>query len=252
MRHVKFAILTSLMNRYGRILLFNLCKQGFYPDCVIIERHNGFIKRMYQFYKKYGLRELFFEIYNKLSEKKIKDNLPNINTIVDEYNIPTFFLENHNDKECENILIERSINLILLGGTRILKRNILIVPKYGTLNAHPGILYKYRGLDVIYWTLKNNDEPGVTLHYVNEGIDLGNIIYISKMNKNRFSSIEELEREAERLSPELMVKAIKELDENMIITPMVKQGERKGELYKRMKYNEKKLVEQKFCAESCN
>lgn len=252
LKHIRFAVLTNSINSYGRSLLFNLCKQDFYPDCVIIEGHNVITKRLYQFYKKNGLSELFLEVYSKMFGTKHVTNYPRLSETIEDINIPVFHVTNHNNKECEDILKERSINLILLGGTRIIRSNILEIPGHGTLNAHPGILYKYRGLDVIYWALKNNDDPGVTLHYVNEGIDLGSIIYKEKLSKNKYSSISELDEEADRLSSELMIKAIKELDKNNRLSPIESQDNEMGILYKRMKYKDKRLVRQKSDAKSCH
>jgi methionyl-tRNA formyltransferase len=44
---------------------------------------------------------------------------------------------------------------------------------------HVGITPKYRGVHGGYWSLVNNDENnfGVTIHYVDTGIDTGSIIY---------------------------------------------------------------------------
>lgn len=247
--HIKFAVLTNTINSYGRSLLFNLCKQGFYPDCVIIEDHNAVTKRLYQFYRKNGIMEFFLETCSKLLQTNHIINYPRLSETIKENSVRIFHVKNHNNKKCEEILKERNINLILLGGTRIIRRNIFEIPEHGTLNAHPGLLYKYRGLDVIYWALKNNDDPGVTLHYVNEGIDLGSIIYKEKINNDRFSDIDKLEEEADKLSAELMINAINELNKNRRLIPNKSQSNG-NKLYNRMKYNEKREIRQKFNAKS--
>ncbi|MBT6052758.1 MAG: hypothetical protein HOG49_38655 [Candidatus Scalindua sp.] len=248
--HIKFAVLTNTINSYGRSLLFNLCKQGFYPDCVIIEDHNAVTKRFYQFYRKNGFKEFFLETCSKLLKTNHISTYPSISKTIEENDIPVFNVNNHNNKECEEILKGRSINLILLGGTRIIRKNIFEIPRYGTLNAHPGLLYKYRGLDVMYWALKNNDDPVVSLHYVNEGIDLGRIIYKQRVDRNRFSNINRLEEEADRLSSELMIKAISELDSKRRLTTIKSNDDNSSKLYKRMKYNEKREIRQKYNAKS--
>lgn len=60
---------------------------------------------------------------------------------------------------------------------QILKRDILALPPQGIINCHAGALPAYRGRNVLNWALIN-DEPsfGVTIHYVDEGIDTGDII----------------------------------------------------------------------------
>src|SRR5262249_54194023 len=43
----------------------------------------------------------------------------------------------------------------------------------GILNAHIGKLPIYRGRSVMEWTLLQGDQPGVTVFFVDEGIDTG-------------------------------------------------------------------------------
>jgi len=59
----------------------------------------------------------------------------------------------------------------ILGGTAIR------LPRLGTLNLHAGQLPRYRGRNVINWAILNGEtEIGLTLHYIDEGIDTGDII----------------------------------------------------------------------------
>lgn len=50
------------------------------------------------------------------------------------------------------------------------------------VNIHPAYLPAYRGVSPVFWALAN-DEPyaGVTVHYIDEGIDTGDIIYQQKI-----------------------------------------------------------------------
>lgn len=61
---------------------------------------------------------------------------------------------------------------------QLLKANIFTIPSLGTINLHPSLLPKYRGPNPIFWTYYNMDmEGGVTVHYIDEGEDTGDIIY---------------------------------------------------------------------------
>jgi methionyl-tRNA formyltransferase len=60
---------------------------------------------------------------------------------------------------------------------RIFPRRLLKIPKLGCVNAHPGLLPHYRGTFPTPWCILNNEtEIGVTLHYMDEGIDTGDIL----------------------------------------------------------------------------
>lgn len=65
---------------------------------------------------------------------------------------------------------------------RILKPELIHIPKYGVINLHFAFLPKYRGCYPIAWALINGEkEAGVTLHYIDEGIDTGDIIAQKKV-----------------------------------------------------------------------
>ena len=60
---------------------------------------------------------------------------------------------------------------------QIFKTPILNVPKFGVINCHAGKLPFYRGRNILNWALINDEkEFGITVHYVDEGIDTGDII----------------------------------------------------------------------------
>ena len=51
------------------------------------------------------------------------------------------------------------------------------MPPLKTINCHAGKLPFYRGRNILNWVLINDErEFGITVHYVDEGIDTGDII----------------------------------------------------------------------------
>ena len=65
---------------------------------------------------------------------------------------------------------------------QIIPKEILDMPKYGCINIHASILPKYRGSAPIQWCLFNNDDvTGVTIMYMDEGMDTGDIIKIKEI-----------------------------------------------------------------------
>ena len=60
---------------------------------------------------------------------------------------------------------------------QILKSEIISTPPLGFINCHAGELPYYRGRNVLNWVLINGEDHfGVTVHYVDEGVDTGDII----------------------------------------------------------------------------
>lgn len=59
----------------------------------------------------------------------------------------------------------------------IFSPSYISVPSMGFINIHPSSLPKYRGPIPTFWALLNNEKKtGVTLHYIDSGIDSGDII----------------------------------------------------------------------------
>ena len=63
---------------------------------------------------------------------------------------------------------------------KILNKNVLSIPKFGTINIHPSLLPKYRGPSPVQYSIKNLDfHTGFTFIKMDEGIDTGDILFKS-------------------------------------------------------------------------
>ena len=89
-----------------------------------------------------------------------------------------------NDKDCLDALQQLNPDLVIVNGTRIISGKILNSIPAKFINTHVGITPKYRGVHGGYWALVNNDKEncGVTIHFVDSGIDTGEIIYQRTIN----------------------------------------------------------------------
>ncbi|MBE0472575.1 MAG: methionyl-tRNA formyltransferase [Methyloprofundus sp.] len=68
--------------------------------------------------------------------------------------------------------------IVVFSMSQLLKDNIFSIPKYGTINLHPAILPEYRGPNPDFWQYYNMEmNPGVTVHYIDQGEDTGDIIF---------------------------------------------------------------------------
>lgn len=65
---------------------------------------------------------------------------------------------------------------------RILKKELLDIPKFGCINVHASLLPRWRGAAPIQWTVIEGDkEAGVTAMQMNEGLDTGDILMVRKL-----------------------------------------------------------------------
>ncbi|MDM8223120.1 phosphoribosylglycinamide formyltransferase [Ligilactobacillus salivarius] len=141
-----------------------------------------------------------FEVLaDKFAKKEITGNLvllfcdhPNAPVIkrAEKFNIP---YETFTVKECGNkldyekriveVLKAHQIDFIALAGyMRIIGKPILDEYEGSIINLHPAYLPEYQGLHAIERAFAdhkehNKDQTGVTLHYIDSGLDLGPVIY---------------------------------------------------------------------------
>ncbi|MCP1169284.1 formyltransferase family protein [Limimaricola litoreus] len=71
-----------------------------------------------------------------------------------------------------------SARVIVLTGTPIVRAPLLRTASLGVLNMHGSLLPHYRGTRVELWQVLNDDldKAGLTIHYVDPGVDTGDII----------------------------------------------------------------------------
>jgi methionyl-tRNA formyltransferase len=90
------------------------------------------------------------------------------------------YLNSVNINSLEFIKQAKSYNcdlFISMSFNQIFKKNICNIPRLGIINCHAGKLPYYRGRNILNWALINDEKDfGITVHYIDEGIDTGDII----------------------------------------------------------------------------
>ena len=96
--------------------------------------------------------------------------------------LPVFQPAKVRDGEALGILQALNPDLIAVAAYgKILPVDILALPRLGCVNVHSSLLPKYRGAAPINWAILNGeDETGVTIMYMAEGMDTGDILTQAK------------------------------------------------------------------------
>jgi phosphoribosylglycinamide formyltransferase-1 len=89
--------------------------------------------------------------------------------IATKYNIPYKICDSDTD-------IDKGCDIYLILGTGIL--SAACVKEKKIVNCHPGIIPSSRGLDSFKWAIYEMKPVGVTLHYIDEKVDSGEIISV--------------------------------------------------------------------------
>ena len=95
-----------------------------------------------------------------------------------KYDIDYFKLENVNSITSINKISDYDCDvLVSMSFNQIFRKEIINLTRIGIINCHAGKLPFYRGRNILNWVLINDDkEFGITVHFVDEGIDTGDVV----------------------------------------------------------------------------
>lgn len=150
-----------------------------------------------------------------------------------------------NGAESIDLLKQLGPDLLILGGTGIIRRGLLDIPRIGTVNAHMGLLPKYRGMNVTEWSALNNDPVGVTVHFVDEGVDTGEILYREIIDVTDCPSIERLRAKVSRRQHQILAECVRMFIDGKEVHP-IRQEILEGKQYYAMHERLKERLEEKL------
>lgn len=142
-------------------------------------------------------------------------------------------LENINSDLSLKLLMQNPCHLYIVMGTSILSAKTIATCKSEIINVHGGCLPYYRGNNCIYFAYLNNDWNRIanTIHYIDFGIDTGDIIEIVHPKILPNDNPEILYCRAKKLAIHNLVNIIKKYQNNEYL-PRISQDTHIGKQYK--------------------
>ena len=96
--------------------------------------------------------------------------------------------------------------------------SVLRLPRFGFLNLHPSLLPHYRGPYPLFWIFRNGEtHAGVTIHFMDEGFDTGDIAAQALIDFPDGVSGKEADRLCATLGGQLMVEVIESLERGTLM-----------------------------------
>ncbi len=100
---------------------------------------------------------------------------------------------------------------------KLLPKSFLQIPKKGAINVHPSLLPKYRGAAPIQWAILNGDKTtGITIMYMNEKMDAGDIILQKEFEIDENETTGELWNRLSINGAQMLIDAIKQIENNTV------------------------------------
>ena len=192
-----FAYLLLKEHPYGREMLEQLISEDFIPKIIITEDSAIADEEREKFLKRIEGNRIAERIeiqLEKLSQKGID---------VEHVEVPI-----HNSEEVMPHIRELDLDIIVFGGTRIIRGEILDYPKYGVVNSHPGLLPECRGSASPAWSVYHDIPVGSSTHFCDNGVDTGQLLLRREVPVKRGMKYEDLCYETLVLAGILMKEAL--------------------------------------------
>jgi len=178
-KHTKFKriVVISPMKLRHRIFARELQLNNIELSAVLIEkRAKSGIKKLKEFFSISQILNVYLTIVEFFIVRKVP--LP-------ETSIQ--YLNSSNDARIIGIVDKLSPDAVVVYGGSIIPNSILQMIPVPILNIHGAVLPGYRGLDSYWWLILDSKEylQGYTIHYLDSGIDTGNIISSNQYNESR-------------------------------------------------------------------
>ena len=113
-----------------------------------------------------------------------------------------------------------------IAAPQIFKKELIELPRRGTMNIHASLLPRYRGMMPRFWVLaKGEEETGVTAHFVDSGIDTGDIILQHIIEISPEETLHSLQKKIARVGAVVLLEALERIEKGQITgTPMAGEG----------------------------
>jgi len=107
--------------------------------------------------------------------------------------------------------------IVVIAYGKILPVELLKLPRLGCINVHASLLPKYRGAAPIQRSILEGDaQTGVTLMYMEEGLDTGDMIAVSKTDIDK-KNAESLHDELSQMGAKLLVETLPAIEAGEIV-----------------------------------
>ncbi|SEQ34996.1 methionyl-tRNA formyltransferase [Lachnospiraceae bacterium RM5] len=108
--------------------------------------------------------------------------------------------------------------MVVIAFGQILPKEVLEMTKYGCINVHASLLPKYRGAAPIQWAVIDGEkESGVTTMQMDEGLDTGDILEVSKVVLDEKETGGSLFDKLSEEGAKLIVSTLDKLEKNEIV-----------------------------------
>ncbi len=135
-------------------------------------------------------------------------------------------VDNVNSKAGLGFIRDQDMDLMLsINCKQIFKPDLLSLPRLGAVNLHNGMLPRQRGGGGAYAGMINGETCGTTLHFIDQGIDDGDIIIQRPVDVTADMTMGDLQRKFIAHTPTLVIDALEKIIGGNLVRTSQKQSQ---------------------------
>jgi methionyl-tRNA formyltransferase len=136
--------------------------------------------------------------------------VPSLREVKARHNIHVVGSKDVNDAETMTIIRGWQPDLVIsIYLNQLIRRELIELPRLGCLNIHPALLPRNRGLFPYFWAMTNGDqETGVTLHWVDERFDTGDLLLQEVLPIDPDETMTSLQYKSAQVGGEMLIRGV--------------------------------------------
>jgi folate-dependent phosphoribosylglycinamide formyltransferase PurN len=166
-----------------------------------------------------GMREFGLQVFPRYRLARGVPAEPGANRVgetfadwAEQRGVPVTTYRRIGDPRLATDLRQHAFDLVILAGADIVPRELLDIPRIGTLNPHYGSLPGYRGMNVTEWAIYHDDPVSVSVHLVDAGIDTGDILLREPIFVEHGDTLQSIRAKQQLLAAEMICRAVSLLE----------------------------------------
>ena len=107
--------------------------------------------------------------------------------------------------------------LVSIYTMHIYRSDVLAIPRFGAIGCHPSIFPNYRGLEVFFWAMANNEgTTGVSIFEIARKVDAGRVLREQVLQIRPEQTMNDVYRMVTECAGRLLVAAIHDVDKDQV------------------------------------
>jgi methionyl-tRNA formyltransferase len=177
-------------------------------------------QRLYEFFGPVDFSRLLWrfgwaKLFDKVNQVKPMTRRPfSSSDVAKRHNVRIYEPKKINAPEFVEVMKNemRPDLLVSMAASQILKQRVLDVPKHGCINLHSAPLPRYQGMMPNFWTMMHGDpEAWVTVHYMVEKLDAGDILLQKSVPIETTDSLHDLMIRSKQVGVQALLEAIEQI-----------------------------------------